>query len=47
MEVDELGREIELSEYMDRLVPLCPNCHSLAYTARPPLSIEEINALIS
>jgi 5-methylcytosine-specific restriction enzyme A len=26
------------------LVPLCPNCHSVAHTRNPPLSIDEIRA---
>ena len=26
------------------LVPLCPNCHAVAHTKNPPLSIGEIRA---
>ena len=31
---------------IDDLVPLCPNCHAVVHLKRPPLSIDELKALI-
>ncbi len=36
------GRSVELKEALALLVPLCPTCHSLAHTSRPPLSVAAI-----
>lgn len=39
------GRRLELQKALSLLVPLCPTCHSLAHTSRPPLSVSAIQAL--
>ena len=31
----------------DDLVPLCPNCHSIAHRRNPPLTVEEIQSLLA
>lgn len=41
----EEGRSIELKDALALLVPLCPTCHALAHTSRPPLSVAAIKAL--
>ena len=40
------GRTLSLHEALAKLVPLCPTCHSLAHTSRPPLSVESIKTLL-
>lgn len=42
----EEGRSIELKDALALLVPLCPTCHALAHTSRPPLSVAAIRALM-
>ncbi|BDT69104.1 hypothetical protein os1_32920 [Comamonadaceae bacterium OS-1] len=42
----ESGRSIELKAALAMLVPLCPTCHVLAHTGRPPLSVAAIQALM-
>lgn len=42
METDKDGRTIVIKEYFDKLVPLCPTCHAIAHSSRPPLNLEEI-----
>ncbi|NVO06532.1 MAG: hypothetical protein HXX19_11650 [Rhodoferax sp.] len=39
------GRSVELKAALAMLVPLCPTCHALAHTSRPPLSVSAIQAL--
>ena len=41
----ETGRSVELKAALALLVPLCPTCHALAHTSRPPLSVAAIQAL--
>ncbi len=41
----EAGRTLELKAALALLVPLCPTCHALAHTSRPPLSVTAIQAL--
>jgi|GEM_PF-2506531 len=41
----EAGRSMELKDALALLVPLCPTCHALAHTSRPPLSVAAIQAL--
>lgn len=41
--VHSLGPGYTINPQAD-LVPLCPNCHSVAHTRNPPLSIDEIRA---
>lgn len=45
-ESSQSGRSIALKEALALLVPLCPTCHALAHTSRPPLSVTAIQALI-
>jgi 5-methylcytosine-specific restriction enzyme A len=44
--VSELGEKYSVSPRED-LVPLCPNCHSIAHRKNPPLSVEELKDIIS
>ena len=39
------GQSVELKAALSMLVPLCPTCHSLAHTSRPPLSVSAIQEL--
>lgn len=39
------GRTLSLSTALALLAPLCPTCHALAHTSRPPLSVVSIRAL--
>jgi 5-methylcytosine-specific restriction protein A len=41
--VHALGSGYVINPVVD-LVPLCPNCHSVAHTRNPPLSVDEIKA---
>lgn len=41
----ESGRSLALKDALALLVPLCPTCHALAHTSRPPLSVAAIQAL--
>lgn len=43
----ESGRTLALKDALAMLVPLCPTCHALAHTSRPPLSVSAIKVLIS
>lgn len=43
---DEQGRKLRLEEAVKLLLPLCPTCHALSHTQRPPLRLEEIRALL-
>jgi predicted HNH restriction endonuclease len=46
-ESDEKGRRLSLKAALERLLPLCPTCHGLAHSSRPPLAVEVIRALRS
>ena len=39
------GRKISIDEAIAKLLPLCPTCHALAHTSKPPLSLEAIFVL--
>ena len=43
------GRQINIAEFNFEalLVPLCPTCHRIAHTQRPPLTVEQIVTLRS
>ena len=45
-DIEHQGRILDLADAIKLLVPLCPTCHSLAHTAKPPLDIESIQALL-
>ena len=38
--------EGERKTTLDDLIPLCANCHRLAHSERPPLTLDEIKALL-
>ena len=44
-EVDVEGRKLALEDAVKSLIPLCPTCHALAHTSRPPLSVRAIKTL--
>lgn len=44
--LSSIDAEYELDPEHD-LVPLCPNCHAVAHRRDPPLSVEEIQALLT
>lgn len=44
--VSELGPDYIIDPATD-LVPLCPNCHSVAHRRKPPFSVEEIAAMLA
>ncbi len=39
-------REIYQLDPIKDLVPVCPNCHSMLHSSDPPLSIEQLKALV-
>lgn len=41
----DTGRSQYLKDALAQLVPLCPTCHALAHTSRPPLSVIAIQTL--
>jgi 5-methylcytosine-specific restriction enzyme A len=41
--VHALGPSYAINPKTD-LIPLCPNCHSVAHVRNPPLTLEEIRA---
>jgi len=43
--VSEIGHNYQLNPSKD-LVPLCPNCHTIAHRRNPPFSVEEIARMI-
>ncbi len=46
-EYDERGKEIKLEKAITMLMPLCPTCHQIAHTKKPPLSLSQIKEVIS
>jgi 5-methylcytosine-specific restriction protein A len=42
----EEGRSIKLKDALALLVPLCPTCHAVAHTSRPPRSIESVKTVL-
>jgi predicted HNH restriction endonuclease len=46
-ESDHDGRSIPLDEAIASIVPLCPTCHSIAHTEKPPMSVDAIKQRIS
>ncbi|WP_017305457.1 HNH endonuclease [Spirulina subsalsa] len=43
--ISEIGEEYEVDPVKD-LRPVCPNCHAMIHSHRPPLKIEELQALL-
>ncbi len=46
-DADEAGHRIELQEALGHLLPLCPNCHVIAHTAKPPLPLDAIRRIVA
>lgn len=46
-EADRNGRAISLERAIRNLIPLCPTCHSLAHTVKPPLDVVQIKEVLS
>lgn len=44
--VSELGEDYVIDPVSD-LIPLCPNCHAVAHRRTPPLSINELQKLLT
>ncbi len=44
-DLTESGRNLNVVNAILELLPLCPTCHSLAHTSRPPLELEQIKTL--
>lgn len=44
--LNPLGSGNERITNLDELICLCPNCHRIAHTSKPPLSIEEIKEIL-
>jgi 5-methylcytosine-specific restriction protein A len=44
--LSSLGKNYQVDPRND-LIPLCPNCHSIAHRRKPPLSLDEIRLLLS
>ena len=40
------AREEREVDFVNDLVPLCPNCHRVAHRRDPPLSVEELRQLL-
>lgn len=45
-EANKDGRAVSLDKALKSLLPLCPTCHALAHTSRPPLNVEGIKRLV-
>ncbi len=43
--VSQLGNGYIVDPAVD-LVPLCPNCHAMAHTSNPPLTVEQLRAVL-
>jgi hypothetical protein len=44
-DADDGGHRIDLEAALAHLLPLCPTCHVLAHTARPPLHLDALRVL--
>jgi 5-methylcytosine-specific restriction protein A len=45
IQLSEIGQEYRLDPIAD-LRPVCPNCHAMLHSKKPPLSIEELKQLV-
>jgi hypothetical protein len=43
--ISEIGHEYKVDPIKD-LVPVCPNCHAVIHSRKPPYSIEEVSAMV-
>jgi hypothetical protein len=46
-ELDKNGKKLSLGVAIKTLVPLCPNCHQIAHSSRPPLSKKDIKKILN
>lgn len=45
-ETGENGRVLSIEKALELLLPLCPTCHSIAHSSKPPLELNSIQRLI-
>lgn len=45
-EYDKSGKKMTIEDAIKLLIPLCPTCHQIAHSQKPPLSVKEIQKLI-
>lgn len=45
--LNPIGSEGERITSVDELMCLCPNCHRIAHTSSPPLSVDKIREIVS
>lgn len=46
-EVDKDGKQASLMKALESLIPLCPTCHQIAHSSKPPLSLVMIKTLLN
>lgn len=44
--ISEIGASYEIDPVKD-LVPVCPNCHAIIHHRRPPLTVTEVQKLLT
>jgi len=44
-DLDKNGKQMDLEDAIKMLIPLCPTCHQIAHTSKPPLSVDVIKKL--
>ncbi len=44
--VSQIGTEYQINPIND-LIPVCPNCHAMLHKQEPPISIEELKAMLT
>lgn len=45
-EAGENGRVLAIEKALELLLPLCPTCHSIAHSSKPPLELKSIQRLV-
>lgn len=45
-EAGEDGRTLSVEKALELLLPLCPTCHSIAHSSKPPLELKSIQRLV-
>ena len=46
-EINATGKKIDMKDAIKSLIPLCPTCHQIAHSSKPPLSLVSIKSVIS
>ena len=46
-ELDKNGKTISLEAALKALIPLCPNCHQIAHSSKPPYSVKDIKKILN